>query len=314
MCGGGGGNDNSAEEARLREEARQDRINRGAAELQRVFGELYGNEYRPISPVVQMPQDDFDTLMGRALEDITFDPQASRRPRVSLSDDMLAELADLGFHTGTFAGGYQVREPQDAEEVEDVRQRYTRQLQDNLRLQYESRRSNQLHNFNLVEGARDPIWEQYRKAYLDSANTQLQEQMLDAGQQVSRSLGRGQRGSSVQQNRSDDLYKQEQLAQLSVNQNAEQAAVQRQAQVSDAYNSALATLNSTAHQGQALDQARRELGTLSNLNTTPVLGQLFNTAAVTGAAGYSGYQQGQQAARYDRIVNSPVAGNATVRW
>lgn len=311
MCGGGG-SDNSAEEARKREEARQGRIDQGSAELQRVFAELYGNEYRPLNPAVQLSQDDFDALIGRATGGVTSGgSQTVRGHYANLSDDMLAELADLGFSTDAFKGGYRGDPSQNEERV---RQEYTRQLQESLRQQYQSMLSDNTGGFELVEGVRDPIWEQYRKAYLDSANTQLQQQMRDAGQQVSRSLGRGQRGSSVQQSRSDDLYKQEQLAQLSVNQNAEQAAVQREAQVSDAYNSALATLNSTANPSQAVDQAQRELNTLSNLNTTPVLGQLFNTAAITGSAGYSGYQQGEQVARYNNIVNSPVASNATVRW
>ena len=307
MCGGGG-RDNSAEEARKREEARQGRIDQGSAELQRVFAELYGNEYRPTTPIVGLTQQQFDDLIAG----VDQNAYRSGRQTAGLQDGYLQQLTQAGFSAPERMTWADLGlDPNDFDQMVG---RYAEQVKEQLRQQYQAALSDNENSYELVEGVRDPIWEQYRTAYLDSANTQLQQQMRDAGQQVSRSLGRGQRGSSIQQNRSDDLYKQEQLAQLSVNQNAEQAAVQREAQVADAYNSALATLNSTANPSQAVDQAQRELSTLSNLNTTPVLGQLFNTAAITGAAGYSGYQQGQQAARYNNIVNSPVASNATVRW
>lgn len=307
MCGGGGGGNDGVEYQRQQEADRQRRIERGKAQLERIFAPLEGYEYTATNPLLDIEQEDFVSQIWDATRgqwELAGNPMEEKRPAVALTGAATQRLRDMGLTEGqvrSLTAGFQTNSDLSAikKRAANLYSRMEASIEDN----YEKTQTG------------DPIWQQQREAYLDYANPQLEEQYGDARGDLAYALARqGQMSGSLAGDRWADLGKDFTLRKQDVAEQARGYENQAKSDIASQKRAMLGMLTSSADPGAAATAARSAVDSLSSRPSFSPIGPLFQNTTAGLAAGLQGFRNAKQTERVNNIVygGDPDRGSGRV--
>ncbi len=164
----------------------------------------------------------------------------------------------------------------------------------------------------------DPYFEGRKRAYIDYANPQLEDQYGDAQKELTFSLARsGLLDSSVRGQKAGDLQKRYDLTKQEIADKALAFSGEAKSAVEDARSNLISTLNATGDTEGAASGAINRASALSKPAAFSPLSQLFGdftaglgTQAALEKANY--YSGGQTGSRYNTGLFAPKTGSVKV--